>query len=162
MPVLSRVTQFDRLYVVDLENDFNTPDPAFNCSLISRQMEVAGCFGTTQKQHTYMVSYTIYRSIFESLRFDPAFRLKRSEGRNAGAETPQQDPVKYYRTFGPIWIGLDARSGAPIWSSVPGAPREDLCPDRLLRWRTSGKFVPLSTCTGTDQHRGGPFEILKL
>ena len=60
MPVLSRVTQFDRLYVVDLENDFNTPDPAFNCSLISQQMEVAGCFGTTQRQHTYMVSNARY------------------------------------------------------------------------------------------------------
>ena len=96
----------------------------------------------------------IHRSIFEGLRIDPAFRLKRSEGRNAGSETQQQDPVKYYRTSGRIWTGLDARSGAP-WTPVPGAPREDLCPDRLLRWRPSGKFVPLSTCTGADQHRGG-------
>ena len=52
MPVLPRVTQFDRQYVVDLENDFNSPDFAFICSLISRQMEVAGCFRTTQIQQT--------------------------------------------------------------------------------------------------------------
>ena len=63
-----------------------------------------------------LYSYTIYRSIFESLRFDPAFRLKRSEGRNAGSETQQQDPVKYFRTSGSIWTGLDARSGAPLYS----------------------------------------------
>ena len=52
MLVLPRVTQFDRQYVVDLENDFNSPDLAFICSLNSRQKEVAGCFGTTQIQHT--------------------------------------------------------------------------------------------------------------
>ena len=52
MPVLLRVTQIDRQYVVDLENDFNTLDLAFICSLISRQIDVTGCFGTTQRQHT--------------------------------------------------------------------------------------------------------------
>ena len=82
-----------------------------------------------RKKHTYMVSYTIYRSIFESLRFDPAFRLKRSEGRNAGAESQQQDPVKYYRTSGSIWTGLDARSGAPMVSCA---------------WSTEGGYVPRS------------------
>ena len=70
-------------------------------------------------------SCTIHRSIFEGLRIDPAFRLKRSEGRNAGSETQQQDPVKYFRKFGPIWTGLDARSGAPTnsraWSTEVGS-----------------------------------------
>ena len=74
-------------------------------------------------------SYTIYRSIFEILRFDPAFRLKRSEGRNAGSETQQQDPVKYFRTSGSIWTGLDARSGAPMVSCA---------------WSTEGGYVPRS------------------
>ena len=78
---------------------------------------------------SYMDSYTIYRSKFESLRFDPAFRLKRSEGRNAGSETQQQDPVKNFRTSGSIWTGLDARSGAPMGSCA---------------WSTEGGYVPRS------------------
>ena len=69
-----------------------------------------------------MDSCTIHRSIFEGPHIDPAFRLKRSEGWNAGSETQRQIPVKYYRTSGPIWIGLDAQSGAPMdsraWSTV--------------------------------------------
>ena len=107
-----------------------------------------------------LVSCTTHRSIFEGLRIGPAFRLKRSERRNAGSETQQQDPVKYYRTSGPIWTGW-THDREHQWSPVPGASRGDMCPDHLLRWRPSGKFVPLSTCTGVDQHRGGPFEILK-
>ena len=43
-------------------------------------------------------SCTIHRSKFEGLRIDPAFRLKRSERRDAGSETQQQDPVIYFRT----------------------------------------------------------------
>ena len=70
MPVLPRVTQFDRLYVVDLENDFNTPDPAFNCSLISQQMEVAECFGTTQRQHTIENSIKVKSVLQRSNTFE--------------------------------------------------------------------------------------------
>ena len=80
--------------------------------------------------YAYMVSCTIHRSIFEGLRIDaPAFRLKRSEGRNTGSETQQQDPVIYLRTSGPIWTGLDARSGVLMVSRA---------------WSTEGGSVPRS------------------
>ena len=38
-----------------------------------------------------LYSCTIHRSKFEGLRIDPAFRLKRSKGRNAGPETNRRN-----------------------------------------------------------------------
>ena len=70
MPVLPRVTQFDRQYVVDLENDFNSPELAFICSLISPQMEVAGCFGTTQIKHTIENSIKVKSVLQRSNTFE--------------------------------------------------------------------------------------------